>query len=67
MSIKSITIEDTICIYKELHEVQKLRNCMQKNERTFKALSHFRDEILKSFKIIQNRIKLEDLRKMLHS
>lgn len=46
----------------KMQEILKLRQ-YNGEERTFKALSHFRDEILKSFKIIQN-IKLEDLRKI---
>lgn len=48
----------------KMQEILKLRQ-YNGEERTFKALSHFRDEILKSFKIIQNRIKLEDLRKIM--
>jgi hypothetical protein len=49
----------------KMQEILKLRQ-YNGEARTFKALSHFRDEILKSFKIIQNRIKLEDLRKIMN-
>lgn len=49
----------------KMQEILKLRK-YNGEERTFKALLHFRDEILKSFKIIQNRIKLEDFRKIMN-
>lgn len=50
----------------KMQEILKLRK-YNGEERTFKALSHFKDELSKNLKMIKNVISFEDFRKIVNS